>query len=154
MTLDRKKQLNRVTNEEYRVIDHFMSARTREVIQTMKRELEKNADEWDRTAKKLANDAFKAKVEPKLLAAFKDIDQGAIPIGFKVKPGMLEHRDATSQAQMHVAMTYFSRDYTLKSVEDYARSKGYDPDHPPGDNQALEWAWRDVMDEFYDQHFP
>lgn len=152
LTLERKGQLNRVTHDEMRTIERFMVDKQRDAIAAMKKYLEENADEWDRTAKKLAVELWEAKFLPRILAKFKEIEQGVKPLGFKVDERWLDHRSAEAQAKMFVAQQIL-KDYDMKAVDDYARSKGHDPDNPPGDIQALEWARGDVVDEFYDRFF-
>lgn len=151
VVLEKKKQLNRVTNEEFRTIERFMRGRADDALASMKKYLEENADEWDRESKRLVEEFFAKHVEPKILAKFREIDQGVIPFGFKPNTG---HRPPLEQAKMHVAMSTFAKEFTLKDVDDFVRTKGIDPDNPPGDFQALDWARNDVMDAFYERHFP
>lgn len=151
VVLEKKRQLNRVTNEEFRGIERFMKGRQADALAAMKKYLEENADEWDRESKRLVEEFFKKSIEPKILAKFREIDQGVIPFGFKPNES---HRPPLEAAKMHVAMAIFGKEFTLKAVDDFVRTKGIDPDNPPGDIQALDWARHDVMDAFYEAHFP
>lgn len=151
VVLEKRKQLNRVTTEEFRTIERFMRGRQDDALASMKKYLEENADEWDRESKRLVEEFFKKSIEPKILAKFREIDQGVIPFGFKPNES---HRPPLEAAKMHVAMAIFGKEFTLKAVDDFVRTKGIDPDNPPGDIQALDWARHDVMDAFYEAHFP
>lgn len=152
VALERKGQLNRVTHEEFRAIERFMAEQQRDALAAMNKYLEENADDWDRKSKEIAKELFEAKFLPRILAKFKEVEQGVRPLGFKVNEHLLGHRSAEDQAKLFVAMQIL-KDYTPKAVDDAARSKGFDPDNPPGSIQALDWAQKDAIDEFYDRFF-
>ena len=44
--------------------------------------------------------------------------------------------------------------FTEKAAYDYVeRQTGVDPYNPPdGDNQAVQWAFHEVLEDFYDSH--
>lgn len=151
VVLERKRQLNRVTTEEFRTIERFMKGRQDDALAAMKKYLEENADEWDRESKRLVEEFFEKSVEPKILAKFREIEQGIIPFGFKPNES---HRPPLEAAKMHVAMEIMGKAFSLKEVDAFIRTKGIDPENPPGDFQAIDWARHDVMDAFYDRHFP
>lgn len=153
ITLDRKKQLNRVTNEEFRAIERWMRDKQDDTLQAMKKYLEEQADEWDKLSKKLVQELFDTKVLPGIQARWKDIDQGAAPLGFKLNER--NPRPPVEQAKLWVADQIMAKGFSLEVVEAYIKSKGFDPDNPPnqGDFQALDWARNDIRDEFYDTYF-
>lgn len=151
VVLEKKRQLNRVTTDEFRTIERFMKGRQADALASMKKYLEDNADEWDRESKRLVEEFFQKNVEPKLFEKFREIDQGVIPLGFKPRE---YGRPPREQAKVHVAMGIMEREFSLKAVEAFVRTKGIDPSNPPGDFQALDWARHDVMDAFYEAHFP
>lgn len=152
IALERKGQLNRVTHEEFRAIERYMADQQRDTMASLKKYLAEHADDWDREAKEIAQELFDEKFLPRILAKFREVEQGVKPLGFKVKDFMLEHRSAEDQAKMFVSQPIMN-DYTLKAVDDFARKKGADPDNPPGDIQALQWAHGDVIHEFYEHYF-
>jgi IS1 family transposase len=149
--LEKKRQLNRVTTDEFRAIERFMRGRQDDALAAMKKYLEENADEWDRESRRLVEEFFSKNIEPKILAKFREIDQGVVPFGFKPNES---HRPPLEAAKMHVAMAIFGKEFTLKDVENFIKIKGIDPENPPGDIQALDWARHDVMDAFYEAYFP
>lgn len=151
VVLEKRKQLNRVTTEEFRTIERFMRGKAADALASMKKYLEENADEWDRESKRLAEEFFTTKVEPKILAKFREVESGVIPFGFKPHD---YGRPPLEQAKMHVAMAIIGKEFDRQSLDDYVRTKGIDPENPPGDFQALDWARNDVTDAFYERHFP
>lgn len=153
IALDRKGQLNRVTHEEFRAIERFMRDKQDDTLKSMKKYLESVADDWDREAKKLAQELFDERFLPRILAKFREIENGVKPLGFKVDPHRLEHRSADDQARMFVAMQIL-KDFKLDALDAFVKTKGIDPDNPPGDIQALDWGLKDVLDEFYEKFFP
>lgn len=152
LTLERRKQLNRVTNAEFRAIHRWMNDKQDETLKAMKEYLEAQADEWDKLSKKLVRDLFEDKILPGILRRWEDLDKGVKPLGFKANPNI--PRPPEDQAKMFVANEALKA-FSLAAVEDYIRSKGFDPDNPPGDGdfQAVDWARQDVIDEFYEANF-
>ena len=152
VALERKKQLNRVTNEEFRTIDRFMAARGKETLALLKKTIEENEDDWDRESRRLVQEFFNDKVLPKILAKFREIDQGVSPLGFKPRDF---GRPPLEQAKVFVAGQIMQKLFQLSDIDDFVRTKGVDPDNPPGGSiQALDWARHDVMEAFYDERFP
>ncbi len=150
--LDRKGQLNRVTHAEFQAIERFMDQQYNSAMKAMKQTIEENADEWDRTAKRLAQELFDTKFVPRLKAKMREVEQGVIPLGFKVNDRILEHRSAEEQAKMFVTNKILE-DFTLDAVNAYVASKGFDTENPPGDFQATHWARFEVLEGFYEDTF-
>ncbi len=151
--LDKRKQLNRVTSREFRVIEQAMRDQEHETLAHLKAYLEENADEWDKLTKSMAEELFNRQYLPKILAKFDEIERGVMPFSFKPDLDRIEQRSIQDQAKMHVAIKILE-DWNTKTFEDYLETKGYDTRNPPGGIQAAQWAAQDVLDEFYDKYFP
>lgn len=152
VALERKGQLNRVTHEEFRAIERYMSEQYHDTMAALKKYIAENANEWDKEAKEIAKELFEEKFLPRILAKFHEVEQGVTPLGFKVNEHMLSHRSPEDQAKMFVSQPIL-KDYTLQAVDEFAKKKGIDPDNPPGDIQALDWGRHEVLDEFYEKFF-
>ena len=155
MFLDKQGQMNRVTDAEFRNIDRYMRRRADESLKALKQWAEQMADAWDRQAKRMVQEYFDKDVLPKVQAKWQEVKQGVIPLGFKVNERIVQHRPAEDQKRIFVMEQVFKQVFQLDDVHAHFKSKGIDPYEPPGngDMQAVDWAYRDVLEEFYDKQF-
>jgi hypothetical protein len=150
--LDRKKQLNRVPTSEFRAIEAWMKKRTHETIEELKRVVEDNKDDAEKTLDTLVKEYFAKHVEPLIVHALANIQRGATPIGFKPYDSKAEHVSVERQASVFVISNIVKRQMTDAKVETWLRQHKFDLNAIH--NQAIEWAIADVRDVAFEKYLP
>jgi len=143
VALDRKQQLNRVSNAEFRIISAEMMRREDASLASMQDYLETMKDEATRRLDKLVADYADEKVVPVLLRRLGDLERGVVPFDFKARPGTPPEIVERQMAGSILSQTFkqlMSRD----DVEGWLASKGFDTSLV--DSQAVGWA----MDDAYE----
>lgn len=151
--LEKKGQLNRVTHEDFVLIERYMRDRQEETIKNLKHYLDEQATDYDRQVKSILEKWFNDHVIPVIERKLDQVKQGVIPLGFKVNDRILQHKTKEEQAKSFVigeALKVFTME---KAYEVVSEALGLDA-HEPGegrDNQAPQWSWSDIVGEAYDR---
>lgn len=149
--LDKKGQLNRVTNVEFRAVEAYMRRLEDEALREMERLVEDSKDESTKQVDRLVREFYERFVESKLMRALDSVERGAVPLGFKPF-GPSEDQDAKKrQAMSFVLGQVFQREMSLEKVEDYLRGKGVDVEYA---GQWIDWAIGDVRDAVSEKVLP
>ena len=135
VTLERKGQLNRVTHEEFRAIERYMSEQYHDTMAALKKYIAENANEWDKEAKEIAKELFEEKFLPRILAKFHEVEQGVTPLGFKVNEHMLSHRIARGSGQ-DVRFTANPQGLHAPSRGRVRQEEGHRPRQPSGGHSS------------------
>lgn len=147
--LERKGQLNRVTNEDFRKLEAHM-------IRAQDDTLRRLQDSWEESKSGYQRDVQEALerlldgLRPKLEAQIEAVEGGAIPMGWHDTG----HGDGMRSKLSLVISRFFETEFTIKKCDDYLRGMGIDPDAPGRDNQAVEWARGDILGMAYDRYVP
>jgi len=150
--LDRKGQLNRVTNEEYRKVEAYMRKLENDTLEALQRYLEENKGD----VQKKVDETLKGLLDtlrPKLDAQLDALEKGVVPLGWHPPVGVHEQYVVRSK-YTYVISRFLEREFSLQKCEDYLRSKGIDVDAPGVDIQAAQWARDDLIQAIYDQYLP
>lgn len=137
--LDKKGQLNRVTHNQFQVIEREMSHRARAHEQALEAWVEELKTNAQRDVDRLVKDFFDREVRPAMDKALSDVEAGAVPFGFKLIPGGFSPE---RQMKAFVTGQLYQKLFTLDKIDAYVKSKGVDLDMI--DPQATEWAQQDV----------
>ena len=142
--LEKKGQLNRVSNQEYRKIEKAMQRQYEETLRHLEETVENLKDDFQREVDHHVWDYYNRSFKPKIEKAVAEVRAGATPFGFKPfgPPG----EDKTRQKITYVASRALE-DFTAEKVEAYLRRKGVDVDNPNHDPQATYWAVTEVKDK-------
>jgi len=151
--LDRRKQLNRVTHQQFQQLDAFFRRRYQQAVESLKAYAQELSSDWEKQAKRILQDYFNKYVLPMIERRWQQIRQGAHPFGFTVNKNLLRYRTARHQAFTFVADQVINNEFTqLKAYDIVRRRTGIDPYEPPeGDPQAVEWAYQELREEFYER---
>lgn len=150
--LEKKGQLNRVTHEEFLAIERFMHHRYEETLQNLKQLIRENEDDWDRRVKTILQDWFDAKLRPEITRRIAEVEAGVLPFGFKVNDRILEHKTPEQQAKSFVVSQVLGKFDQAKAYDIVSEAVGFDAYEPPqGDNQAVQWAWHELLERVYEE---
>jgi hypothetical protein len=151
--LDKKRQLNRVSTAEFKMIERDMQRRYREALADLKRYISETETDYQKVVNDATREYTKKFVIPKVVQALQAVDRGVIPMRFKFSPNLEQH-GITREHQMKtraidgVMMSLL----TPQAVDRYLKAKGlYDENE---DNQASYWAINDVREELVDRYYP
>lgn len=152
-TLEKKKQLNRVTHEEFQQVEREMSKRADDTLKSLKQWAQENQSDLEKQAAEILREWFNRNIRPSVERKFDELDKGVLPFGFKVNPALLQHRSEKRQARQWLltkALEGFDQATAYKIV---SKAVGYDAYDPPngGDAQAVQWAWADFIDKVYEE---
>jgi hypothetical protein len=152
--LDKRGQLNRVTNAEFRVIESEMRQREDAAIKSMQQTLEEAKSEAERSLDDYIRTFFEKFVLPKLLRGLSDVKSGATPIGFRPF-GPAAEGDAAwllRQKSSYVLGEVFKREMDPEKVVMWLEGQGFNVGIVH--NQAIDWAIGDVRDEAAERYLP
>lgn len=152
MKLDKKGQLNRVEAAGFRSIETHMHRKTQETIEELKRVVENNKSEGERTLDALVHEYFAKHVAHHIERALADVQKGATPIGFKPYDPKGQNVSIQRQASVFVIGRIIKRELTEPKIEAYLRQHKFDMDSIH--NQSIEWAIGDVQDEAFEKYLP
>lgn len=150
LKLDKKGQLNRVTNADFRKVDAYMRKEETDSMESMKKIIEEAKGDREKTIDKLLGHLFE-KARPKLEAEINAIREGAVPLGFKpFSPENVER-----QATTFVIGQFFRRNFDPEKTVALLATKipSLDPEMA-GHFQDVQWAIDDIRDQAYDQYLP
>lgn len=142
--LEKKGQLNRVSNSEFRKIESEMKRRNEDTIRALEKSVEENKSELIKQVDKLVEEFFESHVAPKLERAISSVERGSTPIGFDFNERIPVPRE--HQMRSFVFYQTMKREMTLKEVERYLTSKGVDVEEA---GQWVDWAIQDVNEKAY-----
>jgi hypothetical protein len=147
--LDKRGQLNRISNSEFRRIESEMKRRNEDTIRALEKSVEESKDDLTKQVDKLVEEFFETHVAPKLERAISAVERGATPLGF-------EPNDRIPVSQEHQMLSFafyqtMKREMTQGAVEKYLRSKGIDVEEA---GQWVDWAIQDVNDKAYRVYIP
>jgi hypothetical protein len=151
--LEKKRQLNRVTHEEFQQVDREMKKRSDATLKSLKQWAKENESDLEKEASQILRAWFDRNIRPSLERRFSELDKGVVPFGFKVNPNILQYRSEKRQARQWLltkALEGFDQAaaYTIVS-----KAVGYDAYDPPngGDAQAVQWAWADFIENVVEE---
>lgn len=152
--LQKKGQLNHVTNAEMRDLERWANSKQDEELESLKRWVEENKTDLEHRVEDMAQDWFDRKMMPKIEAGWDKVRRGWRPPGFKVRESLLEFKDEEQQAMMAVVDDVLKTDFTYKALDQYVSDQfgGLDVNEMGGDSQLTYWIYNDIRDRFYDQH--
>lgn len=152
MLLDRKGELNRVSNAEALSITRAMRKKEDEASSDLKSWAKELETDYQRFVNQVAADVFEAEIVPEIERRVAEVNQGVVPFGFQVVESLLNHgKSAEEQARGHV-VTQALEGFTTEMIDDEIRRRGVDPDE--GDIQASYWALNDIREEAWDRFVP
>ena len=141
--LERKGQLNRVDNAQFRRIQVEMARRERENEAALEKWIEESKDNFQREVDGLVREYFNKVVRPVADRAVANVEAGVIPIGFKAIEGGFP---VQRQMKSHVLSRIYNDLFNLDRIDEYVQSRGVDLNS--GDIQATQWAQGDVWTEY------
>jgi hypothetical protein len=141
--LEKKGQLNRVDNAQFRRIEAEMSQRARENEAALEKWVDELKDDFQRQVDNLVREYFDKEVRPVMDRAVANVDAGAIPLGFKATEGGFP---VDRQMKSFVTSNIYNNLFNLDKIDAYVRSRGVDLES--GDPQATQWAQGDVWLEY------
>jgi hypothetical protein len=151
--LEKRKQLNRVTHEEFVQVEREMLRRADETMKSIQQWSKEHQSDLEKRAEEILDTWFKRNILPSLERKFSELDRGVIPFGFKVQPHLLEHRSEKRQARqwlLNKALEGFDQAAAYGIVSKAVGFDAYDP--PDGsDPQAVQWAWSDFIQRVFEQ---
>ncbi len=150
--LDKKGQLNRVSEAEFRSIESFMRKRGQETIEALKKVVEENKTESEKNLDELVRQYFDQHVMHHIERAISDVKRGVIPFGFKPYDPKAEHASIQRQAASFVIGQIFKREMSPPKVEAYLRQHNFDLESVH--LQSIEWAIGDVQDAAFETYLP
>lgn len=143
VALEKKGQLNRVDNTQFRRIEAEMLKLEQEQEASLQRWVEESKDGFQHRVDVLVQEYFDKSVRPVMDRAVANVEAGVIPIGFKaIEGGFPVQRQMKSYVTGRVYETLF----TLDKIDAYVQSKGVDLES--GDIQATQWAQGEVWLEY------
>jgi hypothetical protein len=146
--LDQKKQLNRVSDEQFLRIEVYMEEQARDNLVALRKYVENNESDYQKQVNSLSWEYYRKRIEPTLSRKIEEAHKGVLPFGFRHNPS--NPRDKVDQAIIHLIGELTSKELTPEKVDTYLRSKGLDVDN--NDGQASYWAVNDIRDALYDKY--
>lgn len=143
MFLEKKGQLNRVDNTQFRRIEAEMSKLERESNASLEKWVEELKTDFQRRVDTLVQEYFDKVVRPVMDRAVANVDAGAVPIGFKATAGGFP---VDRQMKSFVTSSIYNNLFTLDKIDAYVQARGVDLES--GDIQATQWAQGDVWLEY------
>ena len=137
-TLEKKGQLNRVDNNQFRHIEAEMSKRERENEASLEEWVEELKDDFQRQVDVAVQSYFDREVRPVMDKAIANVDAGAIPIGFKPSGGA---QPLDRQMKAYVTGKIYEKLFNLDVIDAHMRELGHGLVQNP---QATQWAQGDV----------
>jgi hypothetical protein len=138
--LEKKGQLNRVSNIEFRKIDAMMRKQAGQVQEAMVREVEDGKSEDIKEVDRLTQEFFDKFVASKIQTALIGIAQGVAPLGFKP---FGDPEDLLRQQSSFIFSRIFSQEMSVPKVIEYLQSNGIDVDAA---GQWVDFAVQDVLE--------
>jgi len=148
--LEKRGQLNRVTNAEFRIIEREMSRRYEDVIKTLREHARSLGGDWQEQVNAIARDFFDHKVRPLIERALSDAARGAVPMGFRFNERIPQSRD--QQIRAHIVSQMVHQRFNERLIEDTMRTQGLDPEMRGVDNQAAYWAVSELRQDVYEEY--
>jgi hypothetical protein len=146
--LDKKGQLNRVSNAEYRKIDALMQRQADQVQEAMIREIEEGKSDEIKEVDELVQEFFDKFVSSKVQVALRGVANGASPLGFKP---FGDPEDLLRQKSSFVFSQIVRKEMTVSEVSKYLQSKGVDVEEA---GQWINFAIDDVIEKEQDKLLP
>lgn len=141
--LEKKGQLNRVDNAQFRRIEAEMSRLERESEASLEKWVDELKDGFQRRVDVLVQEYFDKEVRPVMDRAVASVNAGAVPIGFRATDGGFS---VERQMKSFVTSNIYNNLFNLDKIDAYVQSHGVDLES--GDNQATQWAQGDVWLEY------
>jgi len=153
-TLEKKGQLNRVTHEEFVLVEREMTHRADETYKSLKQWAAENQSDLEKQAGEILDIWFNRNVKPTLDRRLADLTKGVKPLGFKVNPTILEHRDADRQARQWLVTKALEGFHQAEAYDVVSKAVGYDAYNPPGDAdpQAVQWAYNAFIERTLEKY--
>jgi len=153
-SLEKRGQLNRVTQEEFRQIEAEMDRRMAAQMRAMKDYLDASKDEAAREIDQLVQDFYGRHVLPKLQRGLSDVRRGVIPLGFQPFGPALDGDPDWLLRQMssYVLGQVFRREMDIDKVEAFLKTRSFDLNRV--DPQTVQWAIDEVRDNAVDELLP
>jgi hypothetical protein len=148
--LEKKGQLNRVTQDEFHMLKRHMGRLQDEVEAFLAESIAQNKSEADREVDKLLGEMFDH-ARPRLEKQLQDVHEGSTPFGWR-SPQVKGHELRSKLA--YVIDRFFATTMSRKACEAFLRAKGFDPDAPGIDSQIVEWSLNDIVSATYERYMP
>lgn len=146
--LEKKGQLNRVSNVEFRKIDAMMQKQADQVQEAMLQEVEEGKSEDIKEVDGLTQEFFDKFVASKIQAALRGVAQGVVPLGFKP---FGDPEDLLRQQSTFIFSRIFRQEMSVPKVIEYLQSKGVDVDAA---GQWVDFAVQDVLERELERRLP
>lgn len=147
VALDKKGQLNRVTNEEFRRIEKEMRRREDDTMGALKASIESMKSDAVKELDAFVREFFEEKVYPILMRRLDEVRRGITPIGFRPDPLNADDGEGwrLRRQSSHVLGDTFRRLMSEEQVEAWLTQKGFPLNliH----NQDIQWTIDDVRDD-------
>lgn len=143
IALEKKGQLNRVDNAQFRRIEAEMSKLERESEASLEKWVDELKDDFQRRVDTLVREYFDKTVRPVMDRAVASVNAGAVPIGFKATEGGFP---VDRQMKSFVTSNIYNNLFNLDKIDAYVQTHGVDLGS--GDSQATQWAQGDVWLEY------
>jgi hypothetical protein len=149
MLLDRKGELNRVSNAEARSITRAMRKKEDDAVRDLRSWAKELETDYQQFVNQVAADVFESEIVPEIEGRMADLRSGVVPFGFQVNENLIQHgKDMASQMQGHVLNQVLEK-FTTAMIDDEVRRRGRDPESE--DIQASYWALGDIREEAWDR---
>jgi hypothetical protein len=148
LRLDKKGQINRVTNAEFRKLDAYMKEAEEDTVESLKRIIEESKGVLEKAIDREIQKLW-LKLKPSLDRALSDVAKGAIPIGFK--PFSTEN--IPRQTMTYAIGNWFKHNMSTESVLKVIAPKIPQLDADlAGHYQDVQWAIDDIRDQAYNTY--
>lgn len=152
--LDKRKQLNRVSHEKYLEVSKFMGNRNEEFVEALIARAKALSSDFEKQSYQLLLGWLDNNVRPNLERRISDLEKDIFPLGFKVNDRLLGHHNKQDQARNWLVSKALEGFTVEKAYTIVSKIVGFDAGDPPEgiDNQAVQWAWSDVVQEFQEEY--
>lgn len=138
--LEKKGQLNRVSNAEYRKIDSAMKRQADQVLESMRHTVEDDKSDDIKRVDILVQKFFDKFVLPDIQRALRGVANGAVPLGFKP---FGDPENLLRQKSSFVFYQVAKQKMSVPKVVEYLRSMGVDVESA---GQWVDFAVQDVVE--------
>jgi len=152
VTLEKKGHLNRVTHEEFKLVEREMGHRYDSALKALKEIAETNATDWDRQVKDILTKHFEDEIYPNIDRQLENLKKGVMPFGFRYNEHIPKSRE--EQMQTFVVTQVLSKFTQAMAYDLVSKETGFNAYEPPdgGDNQAVQWTWNDLVEATYEKY--
>ena len=151
LKLDKKGQLNRVSDAEFRKINAYMRDVEQDTLRALKKTIEESKGDADKAIDRELEKLW-TKLRPSLEREIDAVKSGVTPIGFK--PYQPDPQNLLRQMLSYVIGKWFTRNFDFEDVLGALKKKVPQLDDEYADIQAVQWAIDEIRDEAYEAYLP